>query len=73
MTGQEINTLLVQGYDCGQITLLSAAPKLGLIQKICPGVIFMPTARTMGILRLRPSGFAQNDMFGQSNNLSVEV
>lgn len=30
MTTQEINELLAQGYDCGQITLLSAAPKLGL-------------------------------------------
>lgn len=30
MTKQEINALLAQGYDCGQIVLLSAAPKLGL-------------------------------------------
>lgn len=30
MTHQEINELLSQGYDCGQITLLSAAPRLGL-------------------------------------------
>lgn len=30
MTKQEINELLSQGYDCGQISLLSAAPKLGL-------------------------------------------
>lgn len=30
MTKQEINELLSQGYDCGQISLLSAAPRLGL-------------------------------------------
>lgn len=30
MTNQEINELLAQGYDCGQIALLSAAPKLGI-------------------------------------------
>lgn len=30
MTKQEVNQLLSEGYDCGQISLLSAAPRLGL-------------------------------------------
>lgn len=30
MTHQEISELLSEGYDCGQITLLSAAMKLGM-------------------------------------------
>lgn len=33
MTKQEVNQLLSVGYDCGQITLLSAAPKLGLTRE----------------------------------------
>lgn len=33
MTKQEINELLSQGYDCGQIALLSAAPRLGLTRE----------------------------------------
>lgn len=41
MTKQEIDTLLGQGYDCGQIVLLSAAVKLGLTReqalRICAG------------------------------------
>ncbi len=41
MTKQEIDTLLGQGYDCGQIVLLSAAPKLGLAREqalaLCAG------------------------------------
>ncbi len=33
MTKQDMMELLGQGYDCGQIVLLSAAPKLGLTRE----------------------------------------